>query len=155
MLPSIFFSVIGSCTFSTALFWKTPGHSSLSSTPRTSSPSLNLTVLRFSQYANAPYEIVLSEAGSSADSSALPRKQPIPMNPSFFGKLMLLRFLQSWNAQYSNLFSVEGSSTCSTELSPKDPKYNPLLSKYSSVPRTSSPLPNFTVLRFLHFANAP
>ena len=93
-LCSILFNVCGSRTSSTALPWKTPDCGFLSSTPRISSPSLNLTVLRLLHSANAPCEMVRSEAGNSTNSSALLAKQCYPTNSSPSGKAVLLRLLQ-------------------------------------------------------------
>ena len=66
---------------------------------------------------------------------------------------MSFRFSQLLNALYSIFLNVAGSSTSSTELPSKTP-YNKLQPpRHSSVPSTSSPSLNFTVLRLLHSAN--
>lgn len=68
---------------------------------------------------------------------------------------MLLRLPHSLNALYTILFSVRGSSTLSSALHWKTPHQLSRFSVYSSVPSTSNPSLNFTVLRRSHYENAP
>ena len=77
-LYSIFFSVDGSVTLSSALSWKTPSCKlpSLlySSTPSTPIPSLSTARLSLAHRLNAPYPTVLTEPGIMIFLSPLPRK---------------------------------------------------------------------------------